>query len=303
MKNLPLVRIVAAFTLIASNCWSVAYAQGIEAVSVVPMDIVQTKFRELAELGLVASASKPETMERYEKLVREIVEEVDGDKIVLLRQWLYFFNEFVLAQEGERRSNMAMVMQYLFQKFAIEKKDMAYAFYPLLETQDKGFLKLVKRYLGWSHSVRGKSDFDFSSYEAILKEELKEHGDIPASLVQYMYETSPGNALISMMELDKETFLALKSALGITGDKTQWPLSNRWRIELKEEHAKAAITAELEGLSNRPEWWVQLFAAEFAAQVPDVGNESIRSNLSLSENALVKAVLSKPDKYREKGSR
>lgn len=118
-----------------------------------------------------------------------------------------------------------------------------------------------------------------------------------------MYETSPGNALISMMELDKETFLALKSALGITGDKTQWPLSNRWRIELKEEHAKAAITAELEGLSNRPEWWVQLFAAEFAAQVPDVGNESIRSNLSLSENALVKAVLSKPDKYREKGSR
>lgn len=267
------------------------------------MEEVQAKFRALAELGLVASASQPESMEQYDRLVREILEDVKGDKTVLLRQWIYCLHEYVLAQEGERRSNMAMVMESLFRRFAVEKLDIAHAFYPLLETQDKGFLKLVKRYLGWSHSVRGKSDFDFSSYEAILKEALKETGDIPASLVEYMYETSPGNALISMTELDSEIFLALKSALGVTEDKTKWPLSNRWRIELKEEHAKAAITAQLESLSNRPEWWVQLFAAEFAAQVPEVGNETIRSNCSRSENALVKAVLSNPDKYREKRSR
>ena len=261
------------------------------------MDAVQTKFRELAEVALLAKRSKPELMERYEKLVREILEEVNGDKIVLLRQWLYCFNEYVLAQEGERRSNMAMVMQYLFQKFAIEKKDMAYAFYPLLDAENEGLRTLAKRYLRWSHVVRGESGVDFISYETILREELKEHGDIPESLVEYMYEISPGNALIGMMELDEKAFATLKSALNITEDKTKWPLSYRGRLELKEEHPRAAITTELEGLSKRPEWWIKLFVAEFVTQAPEVGTRTIRDNLSSADNSLVRQVLSNPGKY------
>jgi hypothetical protein len=39
------------------------------------------------------------------------------------------------------------------------------------------------------------------------------------------------------------------------------------------------ISNELENLSRRPEWWIQLFVAEFVAQIPDVNNDEIRLNL------------------------
>lgn len=303
MRYLGLIVVALSPLLALSVTWSIACAQELEAIQVVPIDKVQSMLRDLVEAGVVVSSTKPETSERYEQLVREIQSEVGGDKNVLLRQWLYCLKEYVLAQEGERRSDLAMAMQYLLEKFDIAPSDMAYALFPLLDSPDEKLRRLTEKYLVWSHKVYGEAGVDFRTYESILKERLESSGDIPASLVKYMYERAPGDALISMMNLDQDSFGVLKSALDISEDKSRWPLSNRRILVLKDGSSTQEISTALERLSTRPEWWVQLFVAEFVAQAPEVNKEAIQANLARSDHSLVKEVLSNPNKYAKSGAR
>lgn len=279
-------------------CGIITYTAGAERLRVAPIAHIQEKLRELAELGLVAKRSNPEQMEQYENSIREVLESVEGDLVVLLRQWIYCLGNYVLTEKGERRSDMAMGMQVLLEKFGADKTDMAYAFYPLLDTPDVSTRDLARRYLAWSHSIRGKTGVDFGVYESILKEELQSQGDLSASLVEFMYEVSPGNALLSTIELDRTVFGALHKQLKLDDYKEELPLNYLRRLKLTEEHSEGALTIALEEISKRPEWWIQLFVAEFVAQVPEVNSDVIRDNLSKSECPLVKKVLSNPDKYK-----
>jgi hypothetical protein len=268
------VSIVAAASLICVS----AMGQSPQGAEVIPNEKMQEKFRELASLLVDRDLStwKTEGVVRYGKLVSELSEEARGNKVYLLRQWFYCYSYWVSAQEGERRSNLAISMQGLWQNFDIAPEDVAYGFYPLLDSEDPELLDILEPFVD-----RGLPEdaTNFGVYEKILQEEYTKNGDIPLGLARYMYDRMPGIALLTMMTLDAGTFGELKAALKIVRGEESWTRLKNKSLTLVEGQTLSVISNELENLSRRPEWWIQLFVAEFVAQIPDVNNDEIRLNL------------------------
>lgn len=265
---------------------------------VMPRESVQQRFREAADLALGPSDSE-QAKRRYEELTNGIKDDLDGNKVEILRQWLYCYHTYVRSQEGARRSDLAIAMQGMLSQFGLEPRDFAYAFYPLLDTADTELHDVLVEFLGRNDRTR-EGERDFEVYEEILEAELKRTNVVPQGLIQYMYEKAPAVALLTMVKLDGHGFERLESALMGVKKDSGWPPVGYKKLTLTKEHDRSTIRTELEKLSGGPEWWVQHFVGEFIAQVPEVGTDAIRERLSKSEHQLVKKLLADADKYQKK---
>ncbi len=255
---------------------------------ITPIPEAQATFPDLMTL-ILDTPYNATTKKLHDEKVASLIQFVDGNKVALLQQWMYCYASYVSKLELGRRSDVATAMQGLWVAFDVDFEDVAYAFYPLLEESDEKFRELLIPFV-----VRGtpQGSIDFGVYESILREELEQRGDVPVGLLRYMYAKKPGIAPLTIMGLDDPIFHGLKRELKIEKGDKNWPVPVYKELALPTYVSKAVVTQELEKLSQRPEWWVQLFVAEFAAQIPDASNEAILNNLSKSACPLVVEVLS-----------
>ena len=295
--NLNVSSFFVGLIMIATSC-SVARAQTESMADVVPIEGVQERFIELGKLALDTQFS-PEVKARYDELISELSELVGNDQVLLIKQWFYFYATYIPNLQGSRKSDMAVAMQSAIARFEPTRSDWALALYPFLNSTDEKFLEILIPFLNGADWM-DRGTVDFGIYESILKDELEREGDIPQGLVKYMYKRAPGVALITIMRIDNSTFAKLAAAVAESAAGGDWPPSNIKKLELRKEHPSEVLVSELEHLSVRPEWWIQLFVAEFVTQVPNLRQESLLSNLAKSNHPLVKQVLSEPGKYSKK---
>ena len=267
------------------------------ASELTPMENVQRLLRDAANMTLDSPGTE-EFTDQLQSLINEMLDGVEGKKVELLQQWLYCYNTYVRHQDGSRRSDLAIAMQGMLTKFKLEQRDIAYAFYPLLDTKDEDLHDLLVKFMGRNDKTRdGRRDFGV--YEEIIEAELEVSNNVPEGLIKYLYEKAPAVALLTMTKLEGRGFERLRSELLSAQEGQGWPPSNYRKLKLRDEHDRKVIVTELEKLSQRSEWWIQYFVGEFVAQVPEVGTVAVRDNLSGSENLLVKQLLANPDKYKK----
>lgn len=147
----------------------------------------------------------------------------------------------------------------------VDKQDKIKAALPMLGREEGDFHKMATGVLHMVDEDRTQSDgaVDFSPYEVFISESTSP----PLVLIDYMYEREPDVALssIAAVYLDKDEARSLVS-------------------QLKSEDDAQAV----DRMSQRPEWWAKLYAAEKMKQNPKLRDPEIIEQLKQSKHAVVR---------------
>ncbi|MCK4648373.1 hypothetical protein KAT51_02500 [bacterium] len=164
---------------------------------------------------------------------------------------------------------------------------------PYLGTKDPDLLDLLHTQLLRIDALRGDDELDYSYYESFIKERKK---NPPLPLIQYMYEKSPSEALLTLSQIyikdPKAREPLIRAEQIISAD-----IKNRGYDVDRSQAVKA-----LEELSHYKEWWVRLYVAEII-QTPygpvryyKLVSPGTLEKIKKDSSPLVRAVFSRPKK-------
>lgn len=180
--------------------------------------------------------------EDLQKVLQELNALVGGDHARLVSQFLHFMADAKSMKEG-------MLPPALTSLMSISNRDIALGLLPFLDAADSKLRKEALDTLAGSvESDRATHERSFKTYRGIL-EDLG--FDRFPSLVPHMYEIDPERGLRTL-------------AAVISGDDGASRL-------LEQDIDRDPET--LRRLSNRPEWWIRLYAAAVLARNPQLGED------------------------------
>lgn len=135
----------------------------------------------------------------------------------------------------------------------------------------------------------GQADFHY--YESVIQSK----GIGPCSgLILYMYETSPGDALLTMLDLRvkavSERQAVLSSKQGID-DFVQVP-----QRQALSDRGEAKARLSLEMLSRNQDWCVRLYAAAIFGRFPALGSADLAKRLTTDPSELVRSIIGEQKK-------
>jgi hypothetical protein len=158
---------------------------------------------------------------------------------------------------------------------------------PYLETKDPE----LRKQLLWLLNLidyRGILKVDYSEYELYIK---SKKDNPPQTLIQYMYERLPGEALLTLMriymkEAEVREFIAHAEQVVDNDIRKRYygPLESRSKVDSE------AIEA-LNKLSRNDQWWVRLYVAEIIGREPALRSPEIIDRLKKDTNPLVHETL------------
>ncbi|MFH1923954.1 MAG: hypothetical protein ABIP48_29215 [Planctomycetota bacterium] len=128
---------------------------------------------------------------------------------------------------------------------------------------------------------------NYACYEPVIR---GSKDDPPTNLVRYMYERSPGSAVLSMMYVylqDRDARKPILWAEHVVSD-VLWKHRHRFldKNEVPEEAA-----AELEKLSKHEAWWARLYVAEIFRRHPQFRRPEVVERLAADEHPLVRRAM------------
>ena len=196
------------------------------------------------------------TQEEFSQKLAELQDKAGGAQKFVL-QLLYF-------SAHARSTRQGMLPLVLVDKLNISADDRVAAIVPLLDTGDQAVLEQAYEWLQVVDFDGEAQEFRFSRYENVLH---REAADVPKGLIRYMYAKSPDAALSSLatVYLDKDAAKALV------------------------DHVKSEDDAQaVDQLSQRPEWWAQLYVAEKLRKNPKLRSTHVLERIKGSHHPLVK---------------
>ncbi len=197
----------------------------------------------------------------------------DTDHEMLVRQLVFFSKS--ASNEKETMASGAVIA-----RLGISDLTIARALVPLLDTTDESLAKSVRNILGGVEGRAAGRRPDFSIYREMIADKLRAHGEPPAGLVRYMYESDPGEALLAMMRANQlrkpEEIRPILWAEHVVSD-VLW--KQRFGFLAPDAVEPAAID-ELSRLSDHQAWWVRLYVAEILRQHPAFRTPQMIARLS-----------------------
>ncbi|MGD9782640.1 MAG: hypothetical protein AB7V14_10875 [Kiritimatiellia bacterium] len=173
----------------------------------------------------------------------------------LLEQFVYYLRH---SATNEEQGYGALL---LVNRLQFNREETAKTILSHLDTPDPGTRKILEGFLGLVDSLPDKT-CDFSIYAALLREKKPE---IPARLVQYMYERDPQAAVLAIAQVYALRPVEPELESKIHGD------------------AKEA----LKYLGSRSEWWAHLYVAEMMKRDRWLRDPAIVKKLEADSNPLV----------------
>lgn len=154
---------------------------------------------------------------------------------------------------------------------------------PYLETKD---IELKKQLLWLLNLIdyRGVQKVDYSEYEIYIK---SKKDNLPQTLIQYMYEKLPGEALLTLMRIymkepESREFITQAEQIVDNDIRKRFfcPVEKRDKVGAEAEKA-------LNDLSKNDQWWVRLYVAEIVGREPVLRSPEILDRLRKDTNPLV----------------
>ncbi len=267
---------------------------------ITPNPRIQAQIDRIVSVGSAA--------ENEEDLFSEIskLKEMEGNVEHLIQQLIYFrVNAMRMCDMGQISSD-DMENAWGFSLIALWKiltvdestkrlssasaQSIVSAVLPYLGTENLVLKKQLHRFL---KSIDYGDGFkrDYSHYESFVKEKKK---NPPLPLIQYMYEKSPGEALLVMLGIYEKNPEREKAIIQAK-ETIDADMKNRgYGVDRSQ-----AIEA-LEGLSRARRWWVRLYVAEIM-QIPYgparyYKNDApeVFKRLKRDRSSVVRAVLKRP---------
>ncbi len=229
-------------------------------------------------------------------LIREAIrashENSKADKTVLLieqlrRQAVLDPREFIVQallyaddpQNGEDR----IIALACIDRFHLNPSDKIQAAIPLLDDERTRNHAEVQRLLRGIEGDRLDARPDFSYYRSLLQG-LKDK--FPQSLSEHMFRRSAGGALLTYLRNDIRAREELKKVLWAEHvvDAYAWKLQNGF---LEKGAKDPDVTAELQLLAERDEWWARRYVVEILHLYPQLDDGQIMESLRSDANAQV----------------
>ena len=184
-----------------------------------------------------------------------------------------------LEDAGGTEEAMGAVAVLNHFNFSAEEK--LEAILPLLRSADVELKQVFEEILGTIDRL-GRREPDFSYYEQVMRSK-----DLEAcsTLVGYMYDVSPGQALLSLVEVnglsndERKEVLAVKSRVDDL-------LYRKDRGEAVFEELVTDVQQQLDHLSQHRLWWLRLYAATIIHDVPEFGSSQTVERLEADPNEI-----------------
>lgn len=252
---------------------------------------------EFALGKLDSSLTDNEIMEKCQSLVDRALISVGNSEQEYLRHWLRY-----LSCQSQRGLDDATMWRIFRMRTIVDINDATVieAVIPMLGSGDRTIE-------GWSVEllleVEGNAEGGPISrsmiYVPYVKSLIVDNPGSAKKLLRYMFATNPGPALIALLTLDRD--LATMRKILDVGDteagifsKREEPIVPGGRLEvllyleMQDRWKSDTFEAELERLSRSKKWWIRLWTAEFIRQVPRLGSQQLRDELSNDPDPVVR---------------
>lgn len=201
-----------------------------------------------------------------------------GHRDVLLLQLALYLE----TADGTERS---MAGAILLRQLAFTPREMLETLVPRLEGARPALRRALTEMLGTIDRRKG-GEADFHVYESWL---AGRGGPPPASLVGYLYEVSPDEALRCMRHVygGPEPWRDVDGAVGdLKKIVARRDASRTWS-----DDERARARAALETLGRDPAWWVRRYAAAVLRSSPELGTPALIERLKADADPLVRNAL------------
>lgn len=277
--------LVAACLLLPLRLSAGAAAQGGPApepvermVTVSPVAACQTALAELRSAGDLAD---------MEARIDRLLAMHGQDRDEFLAQLLFF------AARPQADAASRAVAGHVLKRLDASKQTVAAAVAPHLDNTDEAIRAAAREVLIGLEDRSASRPADFSAYHAIIEADVRAGRALQASLVCHMYESDPGQALLTMLRAHQlrrpEEIRPILWAEHVIADLF-WRRTHGF-VERKAVTPEAV--AELDRLSISPHWWARLYVAENVCKHPELATEQIIERLPADESALVRGALAR----------
>jgi hypothetical protein len=177
----------------------------------------------------------------------------------LVRQLVYYSRHAQSEQD-------ALAAGAIIRRLNIPDSAVIQALVPLLGTPDSELERLVRNILGGFEERGAGRRPNFSAYLELIANTVREGNEPPDALIRYMYESDPGEALLTLMRsFQLRQPAALKQLLWAEHVVSDVLWKQRYGF-LDPDEIEPAAAEELAKLAGHEAWWARLYVAEIMRQ-------------------------------------
>jgi len=207
----------------------------------------------------------------------------ERDQANLIGQLLWYSARHV----GDRRAR-AMVGR-AFRQIAAPKDVVVTALVAHMDDRDAAVRSDVRELLKKYEDRSATRPPDFSTYRAIIEDDVRRGREPRASLIEWMYQSDEGAAVHAMLRAyqlrDPAEIKPILWAEHVVADLL-W--KQRYGF-LAPNATDPAALQQVEAMSRHPRWWARLYAAEVIRRHPELATPGAIDRLAADGNALVRA--------------
>lgn len=280
--------------LVVIMLWAGAPKGGRDRHPIVPDPAIQARIDQAVQAAQVGTAPKLSRVERVmhiENALGDLSRELPEK---LIQQLLYSHNQARARDERASMGALGLVYYFRFPETSIVR-----AVLPYIDTDNKLLRSEVRRLLRNVEGGRSVmvAEPDYSYYGGLIGAD-KEHP--PAQLVAYMYQRSPGTALLCLSSIyvpttdPPERYREVLWAEHVVSDVL-------WKHKygfLDKSEVPAEAAAELEKLSKHEAWWARLYVAEILRQHPQFRTPALIDRLKADAHELVRRAIQEAEQPR-----
>jgi hypothetical protein len=204
-----------------------------------------------------------------------------ADEAALVRELVYY------ASRPEQAEG-TLLAGALLRELGVSERTVVSAGAALLGATDEELRRSARDLLGGLEQRAAGRRPNFSAYRELIADALGQGAPPAAALVEYMYQTDPGEALLTLMRAyslrQPEALRDVLWAEHVVAD-VLWKQQNGF---LKADEVDPAAVAELARLARHEAWWARLYVAETMRQHPALRAAPVLEALARDTEPLVR---------------
>lgn len=203
------------------------------------------------------------------------------DPVVFIRQAIFWYNQH---SGGDDQELAVLVMLHHLQ---VTPAPIVMAMLPYIESDHEQLRQAALEQFRGIEARRGFGEPDFSHYGSLVQGHKE---DPPLRLVKYMYDRSPGTAVLVMQGIYDERHDRFRDVVWAEHviEDNLWQQRQNF---LEDEATLPEAVAEVTKMARHEEWWARLYAAEIITQHPEFGTPEIVEALKNDEHELVREAM------------
>lgn len=218
---------------------------------------------------------------------RELRSALDGLTSIGGTDFQDLIPQLFLFSKDATDTREAMAFGALVDQLRIPDVAIVRALVPLLESSDGELCREIGNVLSEFEDRSVDRPPSFSVYRGLLEERLRSGRDLPFGLLQYLYETDPGTALLLMMRIHAVDVLESKGILWAEHVVADSLWKQRYGFLARDEIEPGALE-QIGFLSRHARWWARASAAAIMSRHTAFSHAELEDALRQDEHPLVR---------------